>query len=130
MGFIVHPLLRLTATEPQLLADHLEAYAELVMARSSYALGAWRRRVALFVAGAACAMIAVLLAGVAVMLWAGPPPGGIRAPIVLLAVPCVPALAAIVCWLLARSQKTSGMFDELRVQLRADLTMLREAGAT
>ncbi len=129
MSFILHPLLRLTATEPHLLADHVEAYAELVGAQASTALLAWKRRTVFMAAGLGLGGVAVLLAGIAVMFWAVTPLGQIREPVALLVVPLIPAVAAIVCWLFARSQQVSGMFDEIRDQMRADLAMLREAGA-
>jgi hypothetical protein len=129
MSFILHPLLRLTATEPQLLADHVEAYAELVGAQAASAVLAWKRRAVFMAACLSLAAVAVLLAGIAVMFWAVTPLGQIREPIALIATPAIPAVLALACWLFARNQKVSGMFDEIRDQMRSDLVMLREAGA-
>jgi hypothetical protein len=130
MSFILHPLLRLTATQPHLLADHAEAYAELVGAQAASALLAWKRRAVFASASLGLALISVLLAGVAVMLWAVTPLDQIHQPIALFAAPILPAAVSIAFWLFARSQKVSGMFDEIRDQMRSDLAMLREAGAT
>jgi hypothetical protein len=40
----VHPLLHLIATRPQLLADHAEAYAELVAVEIDCMSATWTRR--------------------------------------------------------------------------------------
>ena len=39
----MHPLFRLAASEPALLADHLQAYGELASGEALDVLGRWRR---------------------------------------------------------------------------------------
>jgi uncharacterized iron-regulated membrane protein len=63
------------------------------------------------------------------MLWAVTPELPSRGGWVLLATPGLPLLLALVCGLtLWRPRRREG-FVVLRQQLRADLTLLREAGA-
>jgi len=44
---MIHPLLRLIATEPQLLGDHVEAYADLVGDEVRKTGAAWSLRLGL-----------------------------------------------------------------------------------
>ncbi len=126
---MLHPLLHLVATQPQLLAEHAEAYAEMVAAQVGAASAAWKRRAALSAVALCCVGVAAVLAGVALMLWAVSPPGTIHAPWALLAGPLLPAGVAVVCLLAARGGGAAGGFSALREQLKADIVMLREAGA-
>ena len=74
--------------------------------------------------------VSLVLAGVAVMLWAVTPLPQIHQPLALLATPLVPAVTAIFCWWYARGLNEERVFDKLRQQIRADLLMLREVSPT
>ena len=125
----MHPLLRLIASRPQLLADHAQAYAELVAEEIPRVSAAWKRS-ALFTAAAAFGTtLALGLAGVALMLWAVLPEASMRAPWALLVVPLVPLAAALACLLAAQRGGERAAFDELRLQVQADIGMLREVAA-
>lgn len=125
----MHPLLRLIASRPQLLADHAQAYAELVAEEIPRVSAAWKRS-ALFTAAAAFGTtLALGLAGVALMLWAVLPEASMRAPWALLVVPLVPLAAALACVVAARRGSERAAFDELRLQVQADIGMLREVAA-
>ena len=123
----MHPLLRLIATRPALLAEHAEAYAALIAAEVPRISAAWQRRALLSAAAAACAVVGILLAGVGAMLWFALPEPPMRAPWMLLAVPLLPLLAAVVCLLAARSAGAQDPLDNLRQQVTDDLLLLREA---
>lgn len=123
----MHPLLRLIATQPHLLADHAEAYAELLEAEVGQLSSAWKRR-AVLNAVALCSLgVSAVLAGVALMLWAVIPAASIQAPWALVAAPLLPFGVAALCLLAARPQVGAGGFDKLRQQVKADMLMLREA---
>jgi len=123
---MIHPLLRLIATEPQLLGDHVEAYAELVGEEVQKTGAAWSMRLALYAAALSLAGVGLVLTGVALMFWAALPPSGFQAPWVLIAVPVVTFLLAAACFLFARRKPTESAFDNVRKQLSADMAMLRE----
>lgn len=126
---MIHPLLHLLATRPQLLADHAEAYAGLLGTELADASLVWKRR-ALLSAVALCSLgVSAVLAGVALMLWAVNPAAQIQAPWALLAAPLLPAGAALACLLAARADAGCGAFDQVRRQIKADFTMLREVSA-
>ena len=126
---MIHPLLRLIATEPQVLGDHVEAYAELVGDEVRKTGSAWGQRLALYGAALCLLGVALVLTGVAVMLWAALPANGLQAPWVLIAVPAVTFVAAAACALLARRNTVENAFDNVKKQLSADMAMLREVSA-
>jgi hypothetical protein len=123
---MIHPLLRLIATEPQVLGDHVEAYADLVGDEVRKTGAAWSLRLGLYAAALCLAGVGLVLAGVALMLWAALPPSGFQAPWVLVAVPGVTFLLALVCILIARRKPAESAFDNDKKQLSADMAMLRE----
>ncbi len=125
---MIHPLLRLVATQPQLLADHAEAYAGLVGEELSRSTSEWKRRVVLSAVALCLLGVAAVLGGVALMLWAVTPAANLQAPWALIAAPLVPAVIAAVCLLASRSSP-GDTFAGLRQQLAADLSMLREVSA-
>jgi hypothetical protein len=126
---MLHPLLHLVATQPQLLAGHAEAYAELVAAEIGTVSAAWKRRAVLNAVALCCLGVAAVLAGVALMLWAVIPIADIQAPWALVAAPLLPIAAAAACLAAARVRGDAGGFDKLRQQVKADIVMLREASA-
>lgn len=123
---MIYPLLRLIATRPQLLLDHCEAYAELVVAEASVASAHWTRKAVLTLAAACSLGVAVILTGVAVMLWAVTPVVTGFTTLVLTGAPLVPWILALGCVIAARSGGAGGNLEVLRGQLSADMALLRE----
>jgi len=125
---MIHPLFRLLVSEPQMLADHVEAYAELVTEEMGAAAARMKRRMVLQAGGFAGIVLGVLFGAVALMLWAAVPE--LRAPWVLVAVPAVPLLAGIGCLVGAKKpdEETHGM-KAIREQFAADAAMLRSVSA-
>ncbi|MBC7617611.1 MAG: hypothetical protein H7293_01225 [Candidatus Saccharibacteria bacterium] len=129
---MLHPIFNLIATQPQLLGQHAQAYGELLGAELSSQAAFWSRR-AILGALAVCLMVVSLaLAGVALMLWSAIVPEPRTALWVLLAVPATPAIAALLCFGLARhrSAQDTQAFAELRQQMQADMALLREINAS
>jgi hypothetical protein len=126
---MIHPLLRLIATRPQLLADHAEAYAGLASVEFGRALGGWQRRLLLQAVAVCLGGTALAMAGVAWMLWAVTPDSQLRAVWVLWTVPGGSAVLALACLIIGRQQGAE-TFVALRQQAAADLQLLREAGGT
>jgi hypothetical protein len=126
---MLRSLLHLFANQPQLLAEHAQAYADLLGSETGQALGAWRRRALLNVSALFSAAVAAVLLGVALMLWAVTPGASSGALWVLVLVPLPPAAVALWCWRSAQVPPQVRPFDNVREQLQADLKVLREAGA-
>lgn len=120
-------LFRLITSQPQLLADHLEAYAELVGDEVGAAAVHLKRRVMLQILGVICAALAIVFAGMALMLWGALPTEGMRAPWLLILVPALPAVAALASFTAAKAGPPEGAFANVRRQFAADAAMLREA---
>ncbi|MHB8948124.1 MAG: hypothetical protein ACYC4S_03550 [Rhodoferax sp.] len=127
---MIHPLFLLIATRPQLLADHAEAYAELIATELGHTSSAWKRRSMLYSVGLGCLAVGAMLAGVALMLWAVTPANSIHALWALIAAPLVPVALALWCLLAARSPAKASGFEAIRQQIKADLAMLREASTS
>lgn len=123
----MHPLFALLVTRPQLLVEHALAYSALLNQESGLAYAAWRRQTLLWLVALGCAAVALVLAGVAVMLWAVTPVAPVHAPWVLLGVPLLPLAVAVVCvW---RAPGTDDNFARLTRQVEDDLAMLRAAAS-
>ncbi|MBC7973906.1 MAG: hypothetical protein H7138_02895 [Myxococcales bacterium] len=125
---MIHPLLRLAATEPHLLGDHVEAYASLVGEEVSKVSTAWLTRIALYVVGLCMVGVGLVLVGVALLLCAALPSSDYPAPWAMFVVPLTPFAIAAGCVIAARSTRIEKAFDTLRKQLNADMAMLREVG--
>ena len=123
---MIHPLLRLITSEPHLLGDHVEAYADLVGEEVKKTSAAWGLRVALYAATLCLAGVGLVLSGVAVMLWASTPAANLHTPWVLVAVPVITFVLAAACFLLARRNPAHDAFGNVKKQLSADMAMLRE----
>lgn len=126
---MLHALFRLVTSRPELLADHADAYADLVAEELQAARVRWRRRLLLGGLAAGGAVLALMLGGVALMLWAAAPEGAMRAPWLLVAVPAVPAVVAFVCAAMLGAEAPGGGLQTLREQLAADVAMLKEVRA-
>lgn len=126
---MLRPLFRLATREPQLLAGHLEAYTELATSELGVAVARWKRQLALRLLGFTGMALALLLAGVALMLWAVLPASGSPQAWLLWAVPAAPGTIGALALLIAATAAPSVAFDSLRRQWAADASMLREAGS-
>mgnify|MGYP000688444286 CR=1 FL=1 len=125
----MHPLLHLIAKRPQLLADHAEAYVGLVADELPRVSNAWKRKAVLFAMAMVGLLVGLTLIGVALMLSVVNPGLELTASWPLIAVPLIPILAGLVCFVAAQSDSGRPAFDDLRVQVKADVAMLREAAA-
>ena len=122
---MVHPLVRLAASRPQMLAEHVAAYASLVTEEVTIAAAQVKRRLSLQLIGFGCLGIGAVLAGVAVMLWASLP--SVSMPWLLVLTPLIPALCGTAALQIATSDETRDPFAPLQRQLAADAAMLRRA---
>lgn len=127
---MIHPVLKLIATEPQLIGDHVGAYCELVGEEVSKVSSGWARRIGLWAAAGLLAVIGFVLVGVALIVWAGTPDASLRAGWLFIVVPLVPLVAAGLCAMLARTHTIENAFDNVKKQLNADMDMLREVSTS
>ena len=122
---MIHPLLRLIVTEPHVVGDHVEAYAELVSEEVKKAGSAWALRIGLYAAALCLAVMGLIFTGVAIMLWGAQPTADYTAGWVLIVVPLVTFALAAICIVVAMSKPIESALDNVAKQLDADMAMLR-----
>jgi hypothetical protein len=127
---VIHPLLRLAATQPHLLGDHVESYAALVGEEVSRVSTSLMTRVGLYLGAALMLVVGLVLVGTAFMLRATVPASDYAAGWALFVVPLTPFVIGAICLVVARVKPTDQPFDTLKKQLNADMAMLREVGAS
>lgn len=126
---MIHPLFRLLVSEPQMLADHVEAYSELVAEEVGAVTTQWKKRAVLHAVSVASISLAAILVGVALLLWAAIPIDAMNAPWGLIAVPGVFIVLAVWAHFAARAPVAERGFKAIREQLAADAAMLRSVSA-
>lgn len=123
---MIHPLIHLAASRPELLAEHGEAYAALV----AKAVDDWKsgliKRAVLGAVALLTAGLSLLFIGIAVMLWAVTPEEDVRSLVTLIAVPAVMVVITAGAGFYAKSGAPPSPFADLKKQAAADLQMLRE----
>jgi hypothetical protein len=121
---MLHPIFSTVLRHPELIADHAANYAALLRLEAAQASRGLIARLVAGVLAAVSAMLALGLAGTAVMLgmlhgsfhWA------------LVAVPGIAVLIALVAGYVAARPSEFHGFSDLRSQVDADIQALRTAG--
>jgi hypothetical protein len=119
---MLHPVFTTLIKRPDLVADHVTAYVELVQQEAT-GLGAdWVQRGLAWAMAAFGAVLFLMLAGVALMLGAV-----LQFHWMLLTVPGAVLLLTLVALARARTPQREERFKELKAQLQSDAQALREA---
>ncbi len=124
---MIHPFFATLVTQPGLIVEHLDGYADLAKAEAGAWGSALQSRWLLKTAIAGCALLAITLGAIAALLagaidWRSMPHGW-----VMLAVPAIPALTALGCWWRLRNLASEQAFALLRDQIATDLKIMRAA---
>jgi FtsH-binding integral membrane protein len=127
---MIHPLFRLLVSEPQLLADHVEAYSELVAAEVGAVTTQLKRRAVLHGLSVGLLVVGTFFAGIAVMLWAAIPTDTMNHPWALWATPAIPLVMAVWAHFAAKAPVAEHGTQTIREQLAADAAMLRSVSAS
>ncbi len=122
------PLLHLLATQPSLLAEHAQAYAELISQEFAATTAFAKRQAILYVAMLCLASVSLVFVGMAVLAWAVVPVERMHLPWALVLLPVPTALAAVACMLAARQVGRPRGLGEVARQVKADWVILRQAG--
>jgi hypothetical protein len=126
----VNPWLHLVANQPQLLAEHAQAYAELAAAQIAAVSADWKQRALLVALAAGGLLVAATLGGVAVLLWSVTAAPQSASHWVLVTTPAVPAAVAVACLVALRLRRPRGSANALRKQFEADLLVWRAGVAS
>lgn len=127
MAAALNTLWRLAASQPQLLAAHAAGYAALLRDEGTLSLRLVQRRALLQVLAFGGVVAGVVLAGVAMMLWASTPDASLARPWVLVVVPLLPLLVAGCALLAARRLGPLPLWAAWQSQVDADSALLRQA---
>jgi hypothetical protein len=125
----MNPLLRLIATQPNLIVKHIESYARMLGDEVSLSTAALKRRV--FVGGAAIIflLLGLIFAGIGLMLWASLPQLRTDTSWLLLAVPGVALGLSTLFFVLLKSDSRPVALTKIKAQVQADVALLHETGA-
>jgi hypothetical protein len=127
---MTHPLVYMLAQRPQLLAVHVQAYADLLSAEASAALHQAKLKALLGIMAMGMAFVAMVLTGVALMLWGVLPMDAMGWPWVMLVAPGVSWFMTLaLAWASYRTPVGQALF-ELKRQIVADMAMCKELSAT
>jgi hypothetical protein len=126
---MLHPVFRLAASQPQLLAEHAAGYAGLLAEEMTISGAQFKRRITLQIIGLLGLMVAAILAGVAVLLWAALPATSLQQPWLLWFTPLLPAVMGASSLLAASSDNAPPAFATLREQFAQDAALLRRTTA-
>ncbi len=126
---MIHPLLRLAATQPHLIGDHVENYAALVGEEVNKVSTAWLTRIGLYVGALVLFLVGLVLVGVALMLRATVPASDYSAGWALFVVPLTPFVLGAICAVVARAKPIENAFATVKKQINADMAMLREVAS-
>lgn len=121
---MLHPIISLLIHRPELVVDHVAAYADLVQQEATEAGNEVLARGVAWGLAAIALTVALALAGVAVML------GMLQSQFhwVLVAVPLCMLGLALGAWRWAARPMVPGRFREVRSQWQQDMQALRGAG--
>lgn len=126
---MLHPVFRLAASQPQLLAEHAAGYAGLLAEEVASSGAHIQRRITLQIVGLLSLMVAGILGGVAVLLWASLPAASLQQPWLLWFTPLVPAAFGILAIVMAENHAAPPAFATLREQFAQDASLLRRTTA-
>ena len=126
---MIHPLLRLAATQPHLIGDHVENYAALVGEEVNKVSTSWLTRIGLYVGALVLLSVGLVLIGVALMLRATVAETDYSAGWALFVVPLTPFVLGAICILVARAKPIENAFATVKHQINADMAMLREVAS-
>ena len=125
---MIHPLFKLVATQPELVADHLLGYGHLVAVQASEAAAQLRVHALLLGGVLIGGGVGLGLGGIALLLFAALPAAQMPMPWLLAAVPLVPLAGAGICALALQRRPEAWSLKLLREQFAADAALLEEAG--
>lgn len=130
---MMRPLLQLMASEPELLSEHLQSYAELLGEEVGSFQDQFKRHWVMFAVLALLVTVTLILSGVGLMLWLVTPTAQLQQlqlPWALWLVPFgMTALCVTIAVIMKKEERTPG-FQALRQQIAADMAMLKQATAS
>jgi ABC-type nickel/cobalt efflux system permease component RcnA len=122
-------LLKLLVLPPELLHMHAQGYADLASQSWAERLCTLKNRWALFALSAVSLVLALIWAGVALLLWSALPPTDARHAWLLPTLPAVMLVIAVALWALGRRMRTRPVLQDIQEQLQLDLLAIQATRA-
>lgn len=123
-------LLKLLVLPPELLQMHAQGYADMASQAWAEHLCTLKNRWALLALCALCSVLALVWAGVALLLWSALPHVDARWAWVLPALPVATLLIAVALWAWARRLRSRPVLQDIQEQLQLDLLAIQAARAS
>ncbi len=120
-------LLKILLLPPGLLQVHAHGYVDLVGQLCVHQWRMMRKRWLVYALSALSFLLALMLGGMAVLLWGVLPIAGATHSWVLMALPLSLLAVSMLFWLWARSLHAHPGLDKLKEQIRLDMQTLRQA---
>lgn len=127
---MIHPLIKLIASRPELLVHHAAGYGQLFAVQAEEAALQLRLRAVLAAVAVVCAGAGIGLGGVALLLLAAVSLAEMPHPWLLLLVPLAPLAVAAGCGAVLFKKPPAWSLDKLREQMAADVAMLHEVSSS
>jgi len=121
----IHPIVYVAARQPQLIAAHAQAYADLLLEEGRRTFSSLLFHVALYAAAGVLVLLGSIFGGVALLLYAAIA-DELRNGWLLVALPCSLMLIGTACATVARVLPINVATSALRTQLKADIDMIHE----
>ena len=123
-------LLKLLVLPPELLKVHAQGYADLASHAWAQHLCTLKNRWVLYSLGALNLLLALILGGVALLLWCALPSIDARHAWVLLALPLTLLALSGLCWAWGSRLRTRPILDDIKAQIQLDLLAIEQAQAS
>ena len=127
---MTHPLAYMLAHRPQMLVVHAQAYADLLSADAALALRQARLKALLGIMAICMAFVAMVLTGVAFMLWGVLPKGPMGWPWVMVVAPGVSWFMTLALAWASYRTPVGHALSELKRQIYTDMAMCKELSTT
>ncbi len=120
-------LLKLLVLPPELLQMHAQGYADLASQAWANHLCALKNRWVLYSLSALSLLLALIFAGVGLLLWSVLQLTDAPHPWVLLGLPLSLLAVSAVCWAWGRSLRSRPILGDIKAQIQLDMMTIRQA---
>jgi uncharacterized membrane protein YqhA len=125
----MNPLFRLIATQPNLIASHVESYARMFSEEISAISQGLKRRIVLGVCAVALLLMSLMFAGIGLLLWGTLTQLRDETRWILIVVPSVPLILSAAFFFMLSSHAKQVPLSKVKSQFKEDLAMLHDTGA-
>jgi lysylphosphatidylglycerol synthetase-like protein (DUF2156 family) len=120
-------LLKLLVLPPELLKMHAQGYADLASQAWADQLCTLKNRWVMYALSALCLVLALVLAGVALLLWSALPSLDTRHAWVLPVMPLTLLVLSVLLWAWARRLRTRPFLNDIQEQIQLDILAIQQA---